>query len=1256
MPSLSSILNPQKVPQVPQESNETQTDAETSPKSSKSTAHKTGIPIAAVDISPDRTHAVLAGHNILKTIQVSAATCAEDVNLRASVIAFSAAHKVTGTASASTHKDQWAANDVKWSHGECSTIIATAVANGQIIVYDLNKAGLEVARLHEHSRQVHRLAFNPHRGQLMLSGSQDGTVRLWDLRDLSGDRNVMDCHSRCKFSGNSNGVRDLRWSPVNGVEFALGTDNGVIQRWDIRNQKVPLLRINAHEHKTCFSIDWHQDGKHLASGGADKTIKVWDFSSSDRRKKHLWEIRTPQSVCNVRWRPAYRSIGKQNRTGWQCNQIASSYDQEDPRIHIWDLHRPYIPSQVIDRYDTPAAALLWHSESLLWSVGSAGIFTQTDINFIPKTMDHRNPNHFTIAADGKILFFSQKRERIQPSTQPSKEGTTRDMNQQSGSPADDAREEAHRSSGTRQDGAEDSNTLNSAFRSFPLSRHQASSTSPQSSTNMPPPARPSGPVEDLSESLQPRYIYHSKQVAGVGYFPGTFNARVFKFLARYYKVPPIPDDITKDAKCNLHVILSETIRRNAIVAARTQDVRLAQSLRVLAFAVEKELERRAERNYRARMQAAERMPEGSPEGSSTYAKAENVGTLHVPDQLQAQGKGSSVIENTSNMTTPLARAVNDTTNATLVPSNIEQLPDATWSKQPVKPLEGVSGLAKMASPKASSKEVSAIGSSPTGVLPATDDKTQEVHELLQSTGLADMDQRIAERRAAIDNYKPMPRPLLRLDEPIDMRTSGLSVPKFDRQDSDGSFQMFSASTDSSHQLQSAMGSLESTKDSQHDTSASKNTDKAKTFEHNPIHALQESLHAFNDDENPHPFDSIAHLPSIMRNIGQDVGNETSIRTQLPSSEFRPGHIGEHTVNYEDMEESFAKAGSAAEPAGNRNAEDSTKYIFGDFWPSVEDLDDLLPWHASKILGPLIRFHLQKLKDRQLPTWLLLHLGKWFHHDIPFLYGRGNILDYHKHLMDLECFLEAAELRKQATYDLPELAEYGLFGIKSGGAWCTNCQKANKGDKPGFCERCNERWAECPVCNGHGPMIPPDPITRECRRDQDPGAGALWTWCQQCGHGGHMACLSIIWDDKECEGGCPTVGCLCDCVPGARRDRKIAKLKKEWENERPGVVSRDEWSVPESAAAQRARGLVGPGRGILSFAAAGRIGSGGKKVRIVVPGEEDEDAEIEAKGKEKAGEEKAGQEKAGEERAGEEKAVEEKAGEEKAGEDEQPNEP
>ena len=265
---------------------------------------------------------MLAGREILKTIRVSGATCAEEFNLRAAVIAYSSTHNSTVGASVVKHRDDLAATDVKWSHGNYDSHIATACPNGRIMLYDVNRAGVESARLDEHNRQVHKLAFNPHQGYLMLSASQDATMRLWDLRAMQGGRNVLTFRSAFRYKGNAEGIRDVKWSPTDGTGFACATDAGVVQRWDFRKDKAPLQKINAHK-KVCLSIDWHPDGRHLASSGTDKQVQVWDLASSARRQNSPWSFRAPQAVTKVRWRPVGWHTGGHGPGSWETSQVVT---------------------------------------------------------------------------------------------------------------------------------------------------------------------------------------------------------------------------------------------------------------------------------------------------------------------------------------------------------------------------------------------------------------------------------------------------------------------------------------------------------------------------------------------------------------------------------------------------------------------------------------------------------------------------------------------------------------------------------------------------------------------------------------------------------------------------------------------------------------------------------------------------------------------------------------------------------------------
>lgn len=142
-------------------------------------SHRTGLEINTIAINEAGTHALLGGREIFKTVRVEDGVCAEELNLRSAI-------RSNPVQASGKTRQVYSINiaDVAWAKGDCGDYVAAATSSGKIILYDIGHAGLQAAQLHEHFRQVHKVTFNPHRGNLLLSGSQDGTVRLWDGKPL----------------------------------------------------------------------------------------------------------------------------------------------------------------------------------------------------------------------------------------------------------------------------------------------------------------------------------------------------------------------------------------------------------------------------------------------------------------------------------------------------------------------------------------------------------------------------------------------------------------------------------------------------------------------------------------------------------------------------------------------------------------------------------------------------------------------------------------------------------------------------------------------------------------------------------------------------------------------------------------------------------------------------------------------------------------------------------------------------------------
>lgn len=689
----------------------------------------------------------------------------DETNLRAAVLNYAD--------SRATQREGLGIHDVKWSHGQFSSHIATAAANGKVILYDLNRASVELTRLHEHNRQVHKLAFNPHQGYLLLSASQDATVRLWDLRDMR--RDVTICRSRDQYAGQNGGIRDVQWSPTDAVEFAFGTDNGNIQRWDFRFNKGPKQKITAHDQRICTSIDWHPDGKHLLSSGVDRTVKVWDLSIVGRRQKPSWVLTTPFPVYKARWRPPYWSAEGQEHGAYQCTQIATYYDKDHPAIHVWDYRRPHLPVREINKFASAPSDMLWHSRDTLWTVGKEGVFQQNDLHQAPKIIDRRNLQALAVSPSGEVSGVAQKRPHRRRSASPAYTedtyaGETRDRRS---SPE----------KGSMRSSAEDS--FDDGFLASSSKRHHGRTASNRSARSFgsTPPSDAAPKVMFLTDSMTTRSeSSQSHQLAFRGVLPGACNIHVFSYLAQKYKAIALsdPPDLRTFQE------LEHVFRQNAEYAERASLYRLANTWKIVGESISNATRRRAElHRVRRRLQ------------HSTVSASPSPAPRNVAEQLAAWDK-----HNTSPLN-PAVRAVLGTVEKT---SGFQSPPAESTSNlatplaRPLAvPNSKVEGLQETDIPNLDHEVIDALPPALTG--PRS--QTLESESLLAPPQTTFNGPKwyqtvdgLDERRAQVGSWRASPRIPLSLGP---SKTPGISIeipPPLERHNSGESFTMFSASSDS----------------------------------------------------------------------------------------------------------------------------------------------------------------------------------------------------------------------------------------------------------------------------------------------------------------------------------------------------------------------------------------------------------------------------------------------------------------------------
>jgi len=217
--------------------------------------------------------------------------------------------------------------------------------DGTLRLWDLN-TGVTTRRFVGHTKDVLTVAFSVDNRQI-VSGSRDRTIRLWNT--------LGECKYVISEGGHTEWVSCVRFSPstANPLIVSAGWDK-LVKVWNLTNCKLRTDLVGHMGYVNTVTVS--PDGSLCASGGKDGTAMLWDLNEG----KRLYTLEAGDIIHALVFSP--------NRY-WLCAATTSA-------IKIWDLESKVVVDELRAEFPPMGKkATIPHCTSLCWSADGSTLFS-----------------------------------------------------------------------------------------------------------------------------------------------------------------------------------------------------------------------------------------------------------------------------------------------------------------------------------------------------------------------------------------------------------------------------------------------------------------------------------------------------------------------------------------------------------------------------------------------------------------------------------------------------------------------------------------------------------------------------------------------------------------------------------------------------------------------------------------------------------------------------------------------------------------
>ncbi|KAI9841258.1 MAG: Histone acetyltransferase type B subunit 2 [Thelocarpon superellum] len=209
-------------------------------------------------------------------------------------------------------------------------MIATMCVDGRVMIWDKTKhtsvptgSPNPQIELLGHKKEGFGLSWNPHQQGQLATGSEDKTVRLWDITQYSKTSKTLS--PTRTYTHHSAIVSDVEFHPFHKHLLGSVSDDLTLQIVDLRKPSTSSSTLQANGHDDAVNaLSFNPRCEFIvATASADKTVGIWDLRFL-KEKTHALEGHR-DAVTSLSWHPHETSI-----------LASASYDR---RMIIWDLSK-----------------------------------------------------------------------------------------------------------------------------------------------------------------------------------------------------------------------------------------------------------------------------------------------------------------------------------------------------------------------------------------------------------------------------------------------------------------------------------------------------------------------------------------------------------------------------------------------------------------------------------------------------------------------------------------------------------------------------------------------------------------------------------------------------------------------------------------------------------------------------------------------------------------------------------------------------